>query len=222
MVFFILFAFGCSNNDDNNNNNPPVNSVKDIDGNIYHYTNIGTQEWMIENLKVTHYRNGDQILKIIVDSQWQNLTRGAFIDFNNASANGIIYGHLYNFYAVADARGICPSGWHVPTDAEWNVLISFLGGDSVAASKLKEKGTLHWASPNSGVTNVTGFTALPGGYRSDSGLFINLRNMGYWWSSTQESSSGGWARNMNHFDLGVSRTNYLKTYGFSVRCIKDQ
>jgi uncharacterized protein (TIGR02145 family) len=219
---FILFANSCSNNNENNSNSPPVSSVKDIDGNVYHYTNIGTQVWMVENLKVTHYRNGDQILKVIADSLWQNLTKGSYIDFNNAAENGITYGHLYNFYAVSDLRSICPAGWHVPTDHEWNVLINNLGGDSIAGRKLKEKGTIHWDGPNSGVTNVTGFTALPGGYRSDSGLFLNLRKMGYWWSSSPDDSSGGWIRIMNHIDNGVSRTNNFKTYGFSVRCIKDQ
>jgi uncharacterized protein (TIGR02145 family) len=140
-----------------------TNTVTDIDGNIYHTVTIGTQVWMVENLKTTKYRNGDPIPNV-TGNAWAALTTGAYCWYNNDAATyKATYGALYNWYAVADSRNIAPTGWHVPTDAEWTTLTTFLGGESVAGGKLKETGTNHWTSPNTGATNETGFTALPGG-----------------------------------------------------------
>lgn len=140
---------------------PPT--VTDYDGNVYQTVLIGDQCWMMENLKVTHYRNGDPIPHVTDGVTWGNLTSGAYCNYNNDEGNVATYGRLYNWYAVDDSRNIAPAGWHVPSDAEWQTLVDYLGGDAVAGGKMKEAGTTHWASPNTGATNESGFTALPGG-----------------------------------------------------------
>ncbi len=150
-------------------NNKNEGTLTDIDGNVYRTIKIGNQWWLAENLKVTHYRNGNPIIKLIADepnwSSWASMLNGACCayEYNDSLAN--IYGYLYNWFAVADPRKISPEGWHVPNDDEWNSLIKFLGGESVAGGKLKEAGTSHWLSPNNGATNESGFTAFPGGER---------------------------------------------------------
>ena len=199
------------------------NSIIDLrDGNVYKIVTIGTQVWMAENLKATKYNDGT----VITDGNegtWKNYTSGAYCDYGNNSSNSVTYGRLYNWYAVSSTtngnKNICPTGWHVPTDAEWTTLTTYLGGESVAGGKLKESGTSHWNSPNTGATNSSGFTALPGGYRTDYGDFKNVKNFGYWWSSTQ--SANIYCRFMRH-DSSAAGTKYHKrTYGFSVRCVRD-
>jgi uncharacterized protein (TIGR02145 family) len=139
-------------------------TVKDFEGNVYKTITIGTQTWMADNLRTTKYRNGDAIPEVTDSSAWINLITGAYCNYNNTRNNDTIvsYGRFYNLYAVTDNRNICPTGWHVSTDAEWTTLTDYLGGASVAGDKLKEKGTTHWESPNAGATNEIGFTALPG------------------------------------------------------------
>ena len=129
---------------------------------------------------------------------------------------------MYNWYAVVDSRNIAPTGWHVPTDAEWATLITFLGGESVAGGKLKETGTAHWVSPNNGATNSTGFTALPGGPRYDyDGSFGYLGANGYWWSSTAFDATLAWYRNIYYYNVNINHNTDGKKSGYSVRCIKD-
>ncbi len=194
-------------------------TVIDIDGNVYNTVTIGTQVWMKENLKVTHYRNGD-IIPIVTDNiQWQNLTTGAFCDYDNTPINSTTYGKLYNFYTVSDSRNICPNDWHVPVDSEWTTLTTYLGGDSVAGGKLKETGTTHWDSPNTGADNSSGFTALPGGSHSNDGPFLDLGGYGNWWGS--ESGTGAWYRVMSFNYKYVYRGSDDKKNGFSVRCVSD-
>ncbi len=198
-------------------------TVTDIDGNVYHTVTIGTQVWMVENLKTTKYRNGD-VIKNITDNtawygSWYGSNAGAWCYYDNNSYNGTIYGKLYNWYAVDDSRKIAPSGWHVPTDAEWTTLTTYLGGVSIAGGKLKETGLTHWAGPNTGATNETGFTALPGGHREG-----YMHSIGYWWSATSvdnEYSQYAWSRNMDYDYSDVFRGKVFKTYGYSVRCVKD-
>ena len=120
-----------------------------------------------------------------------------------------------------DSRNICPAGWHVPTDEEWTTLTEYLGGVDVAGGKLKETGTTHWRNPNTGATNESGFTALPGGYRYFYGSFDSFGVAGYWWSSTQFSAASAWCRYMNSYDAGIERYHYGLNYGFSVRCVKN-
>ena len=197
-------------------------TITDIDGNVYNTVTIGTQTWMVENLKTTKYRNGDAIPNVTVDASWAALTTGAYCWYNNDAATfKATYGALYNWYAVADSRKIAPTGWHVPTDAEWTTLTTYLGGVSVAGGKLKETGTSHWISPNTGATNSSGFTAFPGGSRYADGTSSFIGASGYWWSSSEGSSTNAWYRYMNPINSSVYRSNYNKYYGFSVRCLRD-
>ncbi len=198
------------------------NTVTDYDGNVYNTITIGTQVWMVENLKVSHYRNGEPIPNVSDPDDWGNLITGAFCNYDNSFSNGTTYGKLYNWYAVNDGRNIAPIGWHVPTDAEWTILTSYLGGASVAGGKLKETGTTHWASPNTGATNESGFTALPGGYRFSNGTFYHIGDFGNWWSSTEANiANDAWIRAMRYDNSAVSKTGSYEENGYSVRCVRD-
>lgn len=195
--------------------------VTDFDGNEYHTVTIGSQVWLVENLKVTHYRNGDPIEMVSEDAAWERLTSGAYCNYNHSEANAGIYGRLYNWFAVNDDRIIAMEGWHVASDDEWNTLSAYLGGNSGAGNKLKEAGTLHWREPNADATNETGFSALPGGHRNYGGGFDYLNWGGGWWCSTDENGNDAVIRYM---DYGAPDTwRYLedKRYGRSVRCLKD-
>ena len=198
-----------------------LSKVIDIDGNEYATIKIGNQLWMASNLKTTRYRNGDPIVNMTNYTVWVTLTSGAYCDYDNLTSNGTTYGHLYNWYAVNDSRNIAPTGWHIPTDAEWDVLVAFLGGPSVAGGKMKETGTSHWMPTNYGATNESGFTALPGGGSNTQGW--NINTYGYWWSSTEYNSTKAWFRYIYKDDTNIVRTydNSSKTLGYSVRCIKD-
>lgn len=194
----------------------------DGDNNNYPVVEIGAQVWMAENLKVTHYRNGDPIPNVTDGSAWGALTTGAFCDYENTSGNGTTYGKLYNWHTVVDSRNLCLTGWHVPTHTEWLTLNTYLGDGMTAGGKLKETGTAHWSSPNTGATNETGFTALPGGYRSGiDGTFADITKGGNWQSATEidvlNSYGGGVV-----FNYGFLATvNGNKENGYSVRCLKD-
>ncbi len=185
---------------------------------------IGSQVWQIRNLDVDHYRNGDSIPEVRDSIEWKKLTSGAWCYYNNDTSNGKIYGKLYNWYAVNDPRGLAPSGWHVPSEAEWTTLTNFLGGESIAGGKLKETGTEHWQNQNEETTNSSGFTALPGGWREGSfGRFEDvLGNFGYWWSSTEKSKSvEAWGRNMYSSSSYIERHFTVESSGVSVRCVRD-
>jgi len=196
-----------------------VQTVKDIDGNSYHTVVIGSQVWMVENLKTTRYRNGDAIPNVADGTKWAGLTTGAYCNYSNDVNNGKKYGRLYNWYAVSDSRNIAPLGWHVATDAEWKTLISCLGGASAAGGKLREAGKAHWIA--SIADNKSGFTALPGGQRVN-GQFGRIGRLGQWWTSTEDDDS-----NARYWDIGESGSNQvddyftIKTDGFSVRCVRD-
>jgi uncharacterized protein (TIGR02145 family) len=199
-------------------------TIADIDGNLYHTITIGTQIWMVENLKVTHYRNGDAIPNIIGGTQWGKRTTGGYCNYENNINNVSTYGHLYNWYAVHDARNIAPIGWHVPSDEEWSKLTNYLGGATVAGNNMKETGTTHWISPNAKATNSSGFTALPGGYRvNDNGLFSYIGFYGVLWSSSvsQFSTANGSCRYLTANSATITWTSGEKSNGFSVRCVKD-
>ncbi len=193
----------------------------DIDGNLYSSVTIGTQTWMGENLKTTKYRTGESISNISNSTSWNSASFGAWCDYDNLTDNGIKYGHLYNWYSVIDSRNIAPVGWHIPSDAEWTTLTDFLGGETVAGGKLKEIGTTNWRTPNTNGSNETNFTALPGGYRFDNGLFSNNSDYGYWWCNTQSDASFAWFRTIAAASSNVYRNKLQKTNGFSVRCIRD-
>jgi uncharacterized protein (TIGR02145 family) len=220
IFYFLLFTYSCSSDDNNTNNNiPPTQTVTDIDGNVYHTVTIGTQVWMVENLKVTKYRNGISIPNVTDDNEWCNVTTGAYCDYNNTSSNSTTYGKLYNWYAVNDTGNIAPLGWHVPTDADFTKLTTYLGGESVAGGKLKEKGKTHWTIVSSGATNESGFTALPSGYRINSnGAFLFKGSAGYLWCSGENPRIRHLNYNYDYVDIFVSD---YKNIGYSVRCIKD-
>jgi uncharacterized protein (TIGR02145 family) len=208
------------------------NTVTDIDGNVYQTVTIGTQVWMAENLKVTHYRNGDPIPNVTDGGTWSGLTTGAYCNYTNDVGYVATYGRLYNWYAVADSRNLAPAGWHVPTDAEWKQLEMYLGMSQAQADamnwrgtdeggKLKEAGTTHWNSPNTGATNESGFSALPGGGRTYDGSFGYMGGSAYFWSSTETYSNFAWRRHLYYSTSQVHRFYYLKRHGFSVRCVRD-
>lgn len=204
----------------------PSNSgtVSDIDGNIYHPIVIGTQTWLMENLKVAHYRNGNPIPNITDNTQWYNVRSGACSFYNNNITNLNTYGRFYNAYAVKDSRGIAPIGYHIPTDAEWTTLRNYLGGNT-AGGKMKVVGTSLWASPNSGATNSSGFSALPSGYRNYNGAFLNINFMAVWYSSSEFISPNGdpffWNRYIRNDLTDLIPNNDVMQAGYSVRCIKD-
>ena len=202
--------------------------VTDIDGNFYPSIIINGQEWMQKNLAVTKYRNGDLIPTGLDNTTWQNTTSGAYAIYNNDAANNTAYGKLYNWYAVNDSRGLCPTGWHVPSDAEWSTLINYLDPNqnpsangtqsSVAGGKMKS--TTGWISPNTGATNESGFTGLPGGYRYFSGTYANIGTHGFWWSSAELDSSLAWLRTLYYASSNIGRVSINKQYGYSVRCVR--
>jgi uncharacterized protein (TIGR02145 family) len=194
IIVFSMLTYSCKK-DDTNNDPEPGGTVTDIDGNVYHTVTIGTQTWMVENLKTTHYRDGEAIPYVTDSAIWNGLSTPAYCFYNNdAVANKATYGALYNWYTASSPK-LCPVGWHVPTDAEWTTLMTYLGGQIVAGGKLKEQGTAHWNSPNTGADNSTGFTAVPGGCRT-MGLiqFYEIGTFGYWWSSTETSAKFAWYR----------------------------
>jgi uncharacterized protein (TIGR02145 family) len=201
-------------------------TVTDIDGNVYNTVTIGTQVWMKENLKVTHYRNGDIIPLVTDDTLWGFRIKGARCYYNNDSiTNAPIYGALYNWYTVVDSSELCPIGWHIPADTEWTKLTTYLGGNSVAGGKLKENGNTHWITPNTGATNISGFTALPCGSRTPYPYpfdfdYYGIGYFGNWWSSTFDAySASAWKLYYNYDGLYTVDTN--KYNGYSVRCIRN-
>ena len=217
----------------------------DIDGNNYPVVKIGNQIWMKENLRVRRYNNGTAILFDASggsdgngsDFTWGGLTYGAHTlyahDSTATPSNLTKYGYLYNWYAAkgistageianTDTLNICPTGWHVPTDAEWTTLTTDLGGESEAGGKMKSVGTAYWNSPNTGATNETGFSALPGGSRSSDGSFDGISYYAFFWSATEIVSNVAWNRNLDHDNGNVYRDSSInKSVGASVRCLRD-
>lgn len=179
---------------------PPI--VSDFDGNVYHEITIGTQTWMKENLKVTHFKNGEAIPGLItLDAGYRS-----------------VYGQLYPGFAVVDSRNVAPSGWHVPTADEWKTLQDYISGN---AGKLKEEGTSHWNTPNTGATNETGFTAMPGGFDQGGGVAAGIGDLGFWWTSTPANATDLWRRAMTNGDADLYLANNDKSLGMSIRLIKD-
>jgi uncharacterized protein (TIGR02145 family) len=192
----------------------------DVDSNLYDTVMIGNQVWMTKNLHVSKYRNGDPITTNLSNTDWFNTTSGAYSIYNNITVNDSLYGKLYNGYAVADSRGLCPTGWHVPSDEEWMTLENFLGGGPLAGGKMKAVNSA-WQFPNTGATNSSGFTGLPGGARGDHGTFYNIGIVGYWRSSTRYSNTRSWFRFLYNSSNSLDRSLIDETFGYSVRCVKD-
>jgi uncharacterized protein (TIGR02145 family) len=200
--------------------NEIVGTITDIDGNVYNTVTIGTQVWMKENLKTTKYNDGTAIPLVIDNMAWYNLSTPGYCWYNNDAATyKATYGALYNWYTF-NTEKLCPKGWHVPPDKEWETLVVYLGWD-VSGGKLKEIGTIHWRYPNTGATNETGFTALPGGRRIYDGTFEDIENYGYWWSSTRDTPVSALYRFMGYDYSWVLQGRDDLEAGESIRCLKD-
>jgi uncharacterized protein (TIGR02145 family) len=182
---------------------------------------IGTQTWTGCNATISTYSNGDPIPYIDNPTTWSNLTTGAWCYYNNDPSTEATYGKLYNYYAITDSRNIAPSGYHVPTDSEWATLISQVGGTSAAGGNMKEVGLCHWTTPNTGATNTSQFTGLPGGVRNLNGSYSNIGNDGYWWSFTELGPLYSWYRTLRFNDATANKSSGNKAVGFSLRFIKD-
>jgi uncharacterized protein (TIGR02145 family) len=219
-LLFVISFFTGNCKKDNNSDSSPAGTIKDADGNVYHTVQIGSQTWMLENLKTTKYNDGTSIRLVTDDLEWARLSTDAYCWYDNDSASSIdSYGALYNWTAV-NSEKLAPVGWHVATDADWTTLTTFLGGESVAGGKLKVKGTGDWQSPNTGATNEVGFAALPGGYRSTDGTFSDIGLSGDWWTASEENDINAWFRGVGNNLASVSRKGLSKVYGLSVRCVK--
>jgi uncharacterized protein (TIGR02145 family) len=210
IVIIFSFCIGCKKDN-------PIDPKPDN----FESVTIGTQVWMLKNLNVDHYRNGDPIPEVKDSLEWAYLETGAWCYYNNDPALGAIYGKLYNWYAVHDPRGLAPVGWHVPSDSEWSTFTQFLGGEVIAGGKLKEEGINHWLSPNWGATNESGFSALPGGIRNVFGYFLEIGDSGNLWSYTEFNASTSCGMVLQSDYTNVIRYVGNKGSGFSVRCIKD-
>ena len=237
IMAILFFSFSCSKDKTTNPDPTGGTTVTDIDGNVYQTVTIGSQVWMAENMKVTHYRNGDLIPNVTDSTEWTSLTTGARCDYDNDADNVSVYSRLYNWFAVNDIRGIAPTGWHVPTDEEWKQLEMHLGMSQSETDdtgyrgtdeggKLKATGTIRGEDGlwhvNTGATNSSGFSGLPGGYRDGyDGCFYLLGYYATFWSSTETSSSIAWSRELYYEYSDVGRYKDDKHCGFSVRCIKD-
>ena len=215
LISFVLLAliYSCKKDDDNN-------QVKDVDGNVYNTVTIGTQVWMVENLKTTRYKDGTSIPLITDDIDWGALSAGAYCNYQNNDSLVTYYGRLYNWYAVNTGK-LAPEGWHVPSDKEWLILSEYLGGGEIAGGKLKEAGLTHWCTPNTSATNESGFTALPGGLRFDDSGFGFIKSVEVWWSSSEDTQLRGIDFYVGYIYSNAYLESYNKIGGFAIRCIKN-
>ncbi len=214
-------------------------TVTDIDGNIYHTITIGTQIWMVENLKTTKYRDGTSIPNVTNATSWSVLSTGAYADYDNNPANSTDNGKLYNWYVVTDTRNIAPVGWHIPSEAEWTLLENYLTANgfnydgSVTGNKFAKSLAALSSWSNSSIQgavcntdypdyrNKSGFTAYASGYRYITGVYDGICNYGSWWSTNENNTTEAWSHYLYYNDINMSKVSRNKTYGFSIRCIKD-
>ena len=193
----------------------------DVDGNVYKSVTIGIQEWMVENLRTTKYADGTAIHNVTNNSSWGSLNTGAWSHYDNDSQHESTYGKLYNWYAASDSRNLCPTGWHVPTDADWTLLTKYLAANGYNGKEgTALKSNSGWNSNGNGTDNYL-WLGFPGGFRSFSGYFDGVGYDGYWWSSLESNASNAWFRYLDTNNGLVSKANYYKRYGFSVRCLRD-
>lgn len=207
--------------------------VWDVDGNMYRAVKIGGQLWMAENLRVTHYRNGDALTHITDYSEWAYSQRGAYCIYGNNEIHAAVYGNLYNWYAIVDERGLTPEGWHVATDEEWKQLEMALGMDRYEVEESEWRGSdeggklkaiSFWKDPNTGATNTSGFTALPAGKLSPATRPNNYNGMGsasYFWSTTERYDLQLWTRSLSYLYSSIGRYHTGKNTGLSIRCVQD-
>jgi len=225
MLLIIIMLVSCSKKDDPNNT---VNTITDKDGNVYHTVTIGTQTWMVENLKTTQYNDGTDIPLVTDNTAWTSLTTPGYCWYNDSTTYKNTYGALYNWYTVNTGK-LAPAGWHVPTDAEWTTLTDYVTanlGASIDVAKALAA-TTDWTTDsttgdvgcNLTLNNSTGFSALPGGDRYVDGTFYGVGSL--WWSSTEEGTNLAWLRGVDYKFSYVGRYDYSKQDGFSVRCVRD-
>jgi uncharacterized protein (TIGR02145 family) len=223
-VLVVIFAISCENNysPEVNDYTGQVDSIIDIDGNSYKTIGIGTQIWMAKNLLTTRLNDGTSIQQVCSDTLWTYLNSPGYCWYNNDSiVNKKVYGALYNYYTVETGL-LCPTGWHVPTETEWQKLEKFLGGSEIAGGKLKDYYAFYWNEPNPCLTNNYNFSALPGGKRLTYGIFQGIEDYGWWWTSSTNTTYFAECISMFHESkgLGISRSHVRQ--GFSVRCIKNK
>jgi len=220
--FFLLCSLAlttnsCSNNDDNNDEDDPLTgAVVDVDGNSYDTVRIGTQTWMVQNLKTTKYNDGTEIPAAAINADWPNVITPCYCWYDNDETFKETYGALYNFYAVNTGK-LAPTGWHIPSPAEFELCRNYLGSMGMGEGKMMESGTAHWTNNSASVTNSSGFTAMPGGLRWST--FSGMGSMACWWTSTLNGSSSGWYKMLTNYMM--SSNSATKSYGMSVRCVKD-
>ena len=216
-IIFMILITSCSG--DKSINTIPEKGKSDNGQTDNGTVRIGTQIWMTKNLDVDHYLNGDPIPQVTDPDEWANLTTGAWCYYKNDPAYGAIYGKIYNWYAINDPRGLAPSGYRIPTIEDWDLLINHLSGDKLAGGKLKETGTVHWEIPNLNASNSSGFTALPGGYRSFFGSFGGLGTTCDIWAYDNQGTAKIWDIYVHNDKSYIVRDSVSKNDGLAVRCI---
>ena len=198
-------------------------TITDIDGNIYSTVSIGNQVWMGENLKVTKFNNQVPIPLVLDNTQWSTQTQAAYCYYQGDVANASVYGNLYNWYVVNGSKNVCPTGYHVPVIAEWEELITFLGGNAVAGGKLKEIGFTHWLDPNTGADNTSSFTLLPSGWRANNnGVYENMTYMAYLWSSSSVDALISSIVLVGYDSPAAYTSESHILTGLPIRCLKDK
>jgi uncharacterized protein (TIGR02145 family) len=213
LLFAVAVFSGCSSDDGES-------KIKDADGNVYTSVKIGTQTWMVENLKTSKYNDGTSIPTGLTNTEWTTTTTPAYCIYENNDLYNNTYGKLYNWHAVNTGK-LAPKGWHVPTNAELSTLRDYLGGFSAAGGKMKSTSTL-WATPNSLADNSSGFTSLPEGERDNSdGVFYNVGNYARYWSSTAYASNSAYGYSLAYYNGDLYSRDYSNNLGFAVRCIKN-
>ena len=200
---------------------PGIGTVNDIDGNVYNTITLGTQVWMVENLKTTHYRDGTPIPEIPDNAAWVADTYGAYCFYDNNPANKAAYGLLYNCFAVRNTHNIAPEGWHVPNYSELNTLFEYVGGYGIAGGRLKEAGFVHWQDPNTGADNSAEFTAVGAGWRQTlTGNFYGIQQKSYFWANSLSYIAFVLSYDSESYFVSTGSSN-VAPYGYSVRCVKD-
>lgn len=227
----LLIAASCTPTVDDpgdGNENPntivtsPGDPISDVNGNVYQTIKIGTQTWMAENLRATKFRNNGYIMEVQNNADWSGtnyLTQPKYCKYNNRADSASTYGLLYDGMTAYSANNIAPTGWRLPTEDDWNTLVTYLGGATVAGGKMKEIGFVHWLQPNTDADNVSGFKALGAGYRFVNGTFSAILGQTTWWVGN--TAGNGLIRTIYYNGKSIDSGNCVKQFGFSIRCIKE-
>ncbi len=195
--------------------------VLDIEENTYNTIVIGTQTWMVQNLKTSKYQNGDNITYVPSNTYWANSNYGAWCNYENTNSNSTKYGRLYNWFAIQDPRKIAPEGWRISTESDWQTLIDYLGGEAICGGKLKDQSISYWLQPNVGATNESGFTARAGGNRTSTGIYQNVATSAMFWALNSFDTDSSFAYTLNNSSTEIIKTVFSNKAGLSVRCIKE-